>query len=386
MTEGTKEIDVLYVIDSLHGGGAETSLLEILPGLARHRIRTTIVTLLADDGVFEERLSNLGVKHLRLRRQDPVRISLELRSLIRSTRPHLIHTTLLFANLCGRLAGRSTRTPVITTLANQDYGPEHRANSRFGAWSVRTVHGLDLITAPLTTQFHAVSADVATVMSRRLRISPTRIQTVYRGRDAHRLGFHSTARRSRSRAGLSLDPAAPVVLSVGRLDYQKGMETTIDAFRRILNRRPDAVLLIAGRPGNADGVIRAEAERTPGVRLLGHRTDVPDLMCAADVLSFPSRWEGLSGALVEAMALRLAIVASNISSIAETIGEVPWPLVTPDNPQALADALFSVLQGGAQNEANKDAGEKRFRTMFTSEAAADGMAQLYREVLRNYGE
>ena len=386
MIESTKEINVLYVIDSLHGGGAETSLLEILPGLARHGIRTTIVTLLSDDGVFEERLINLGVKHVRLRRQDPVRISLELRSLIRSTRPHLIHTTLLFANLCGRLAAHSTRTPVITTLANQDYGPEHRANSRFGAWSVRAVHGLDLITAPLTTQFHAVSADVATVMSRRLRISPTRIQTVYRGRDAHRLGFHSTARRSRSRAALSLDPAAPVVLSVGRLDYQKGMETTIDAFRRILNRRPDAVLLIAGRPGNADGVIRAEAERTPGVRLLGHRTDVPDLMCAADVLSFPSRWEGLSGALVEAMALRLAIVASNISSIAETIGEVPWPLVTPDDPQALADALFSVLQGGAQNEANRDAGEKRFRTMFTSEAAADGMAQLYREVLRNYGE
>jgi glycosyltransferase involved in cell wall biosynthesis len=85
------------------------------------------------------------------------------------------------------------------------------------------------------------------------------------------------------------------------------------------------------------------------------------------------------------MALRLAIVASDISPIAETIGEVGWPLIPPDDAQSLADELFSVLQGGAQSEACKDAGEKRFRTMFTSEAAADGMAELYRSVLRKCG-
>jgi glycosyltransferase involved in cell wall biosynthesis len=61
------------------------------------------------------------------------------------------------------------------------------------------------------------------------------------------------------------------------------------------------------RPGNADALVRSEAERTPSVRLLGHRTDVPDLMCAADVLSFPARWEGLGGTLIEAMACASAL-------------------------------------------------------------------------------
>ena len=108
-------------------------------------------------------------------------------------------------------------------------------------------------------------------------------------------------------------------------------------------------------------------------------------MCAADVLSFPSRWEGLGGTLVEAMALRLALVASDIPPVAETIGDVGWPLVRPDDEQALADALVSVLEQGSANDARKDAGERRFRERFTAEAAAGGMAGLYHDVLRSRG-
>ena len=148
--------------------------------------------------------------------------------------------------------------------------------------------------------------------------------------------------------------AAPVVLSVGRLDQQKGVDTTIDAFRRLLERIPDAMLLVAGRPGNASALVQAKARDYPAIRLLGHRTDVPDLMCAADVLSFPSRWEGLGGTLVEAMALRLAIVASDIPPLVETIGDVGWPLVRPDDGQALAEGLASLLRPGAENDVKED--------------------------------
>jgi glycosyltransferase involved in cell wall biosynthesis len=106
-------------------------------------------------------------------------------------------------------------------------------------------------------------------------------------------------------------------------------------------------------------------------------------MCAADVLSFPSRWEGLGGTLVEAMALRLPIVASDIPPVAEAIGDVGWPLVRPDDGRALSEGLISVLEAGAVNEARMDAGQKRFRALFTAEAAADGMARLYQDVLHD---
>lgn len=375
------DMHVMHVIDSMHGGGAEISLLEMAPGLMSRGVRTSIVTLLADDGMLEDRLGALGLTRIRLEHRDPLRLVLELRKIICTERPDLIHTTLLFSNLTGRIAARTIRTPVVTTLANQDYGPEHRANSHYGAWAVRAVQAADMLTAPLTTRFHAISSDVAGVMSRRLKIPKDRIQVVYRGRDPVRLGTPSLARRLRTRAALSIDAKTPVVLSVGRLDRQKGIDTTIDAFGRLTKRMPDAILLIAGRPGNASAEVQAKARGYPSIRLLGHRTDLPDLMCAADVLAFPSRWEGLGGTLVEAMALRLAIVASDIPPLVETIGDVGWPLVRPDDGQALAEGLASLLRPSAVNDVRKNAGESRFREFFTAEAAADKMAGLYRDVL-----
>lgn len=373
----------MHVIDSLHGGGAETSLVDVIPGLASRGVRTSIVTLLADDGGLEGRLDALRLTPIRLKHRDPIGRTLELRNLIRSERPDLLHTTLLFSSLTGRIAARSTHTPVITTLANQDYGAEHRANSSYGAWGVRAAQAADLLTVPLTARFHAISADVASAMSRRLRIPEDRIQVVYRGRDPARLGMPTLDRRLRARAALSIDAKTPVVLSAGRLDRQKAADTTIDAFQRLIKRIPDAVLLVAGRPGNASAVVQAKAQGCPAVRLLGHRTDLPDLMCGADALSFPSRWEGLGGTLLEAMALRLGIVASRITPVIETIGDVGWPLVQPDDGEALAAGLISVLERCAANEARKDAGQQRFRALFTAEAASEGMARLYRDVLRH---
>jgi glycosyltransferase involved in cell wall biosynthesis len=371
---------VMHVIDSMHGGGAETSLLEVVPGLENRGVRTSLVTVLTDDGTLEDRIDSLGLRRTRLKQRDPLSMLVELRQLIRAQSPDVLHTTLLFANLMGRIAARTLDTPVVTTLANEDYGPEHRANSRYGAWGVRAAQAADLLTVPLTTRFHAVTSDVATVMGSRLRIPEDRIRVVYRGRDPARLGAPTLDRRLRARAALSIDAETPVVLSAARLDRQKGVDTTVGAFRRLLNRLPNAVLLVAGRPGNASAAVRAKAQGCPSVRLLGHRTDVADLMCASDVLSFPSRWEGLGGTLVEAMALRLAVVSTDIPPLTETLGDVGWPVVRPDDEQALADALMSMLAGGASNERKKDIGLRRFRALFTAEAAAEGMAMLYRDV------
>jgi glycosyltransferase involved in cell wall biosynthesis len=374
---------VMHVIDSLHGGGAETSLLEVVPGLLDRGVQTSVVSLFADDGSLRERLDALNILPIRLKKRDPISLTRELRNIIHTEHPDLLHTTLLFSNLAGRIAARAARIPAVTTLANQDYGPEHRSNSRYGALGVLGVQGAELITAPLTTRFHAISADVARVMSHRLRIPKDRIQVVYRGRDARALGTPTLERRLRIRAALSIEARTPVVLSVGRLDRQKGIDTTVAAFRQLMERMPDAILLIAGRSGNASHVVHASATGCKAIRFLGHRTDIPDLMCGADVLSFPSRWEGLGGTLIEAMALRLPFVASDIPPLVETMGDVGWPLTRPDDEQALAKALTSVLEQQAANEAKADAGVRRFQAVFTAEAASEGMARLYQHALQD---
>jgi glycosyltransferase involved in cell wall biosynthesis len=373
---------VMHVIDGLYGGGAETSILEVAPALVSRGVETSIVALKDDDGGLEHRLTALGIALIRLKPRNLPSLAVELRHVIRAERPDLLHTTLMWSNLVGRITARTVNTPVVTTLANRDYGPEHQADSRYGRWGVRGIHAAELASGPLTACFHAVSEDVATIMGRRLKIPNDRIRVVYRGRDPSRMGVATPDRKLRVRAELSVDATAPLILSVGRLDRQKGIETTIAAFQQLITQVPNAVLLLAGRPGNASALVEAQARDTPGIRLLGHRTDVPDLMCAADVLSFPSRWEGLPGTIIEAMAMRLGIVASRIAPVVEVLGHVNWPLVPPDDPPALASGLASILRGGSLNEALRDTGEERFRALFTSEAASEGMANLYQDVLQ----
>jgi glycosyltransferase involved in cell wall biosynthesis len=375
------KIRVMHVIDTLHGGGAETSILETIPMLASQDIETSIVTLFDDDGALDERLSALKVNRIQLTRHSLQAKAVELRRLLVAHRPDVIHTSLVNANLLGRIAAWNTPSPVITSWVSCDYGPEHRETSPYGSVGVRGAHIVDLLTARSTDHFHAISAHVAQVMSRRLMVPKKRIHVIYRGRDSARLGTFTRERRLKVRASLSIADDVPVVLSAARLDREKGVDTTLEAFRLLLTRVPDAVLLVAGRPGNVSSEVQAIAQSVPGIRLVGHRTDVPDLMCAADVLAFPSRREGLGGTLLEAMALRLSIVATNVGAIPEAIGDVGWPLIPSGNPSALADSLAAVLLDGHTNEGKKLAGERRFQTVFTAEAAADGMARLYRSTV-----
>src|SRR5689334_13425177 len=95
---------VMQIIDSMHGGGAETSLLDIAPALARRGVSMSIVTLLDDDGALESRLDALRLPCIRLKHRLRIAQICELRKLISAERPDLIHTTLLFANLTGRIA------------------------------------------------------------------------------------------------------------------------------------------------------------------------------------------------------------------------------------------------------------------------------------------
>jgi len=111
---------VMHIIDSMHGGGAETSILEIVPGLASRGVKTSIVTLVPDDGGLDGRLVSLGITCIKLNSRRPLGAVLKLRGIVRAENPRLLHTTLLFSNLAGRVAARATHKPVVTTLANLD--------------------------------------------------------------------------------------------------------------------------------------------------------------------------------------------------------------------------------------------------------------------------
>jgi glycosyltransferase involved in cell wall biosynthesis len=184
-------------------------------------------------------------------------------------------------------------------------------------------------------------------------------------------------RREAVRTALGISTDTPLVLIVGRLDLQKAVDVALRATGILQQTLADVQTIVVGRNGNAARDVHELAASMQNVRMLGHRDDVPDLMCAADCLCFPSRWEGLGGTVIEAMALELPIVASDIGPIREALGDVGWPLATVDDVHAVADGLSSLLAGGrtvAERVAN---GRRRYENVFTMTSVAEGMVELY---------
>jgi glycosyltransferase involved in cell wall biosynthesis len=374
----TKTLRVLYVIDSLAGGGAEQSLIDIVSDLERCHIHLEVVTLLPDDGLLTADLVALGAGHRSLAGLGRLRQLLWLRKQVCAGTYDLVHSTLLRADILSRLACLRRGITLVTTLPNDSYGREHRKGSRYGSLAVRSVQLLEILTAWRVNSFHAVSSTIADTMAKRLKIKRSKITVIWRGRDAARLGRRSPERGRVTREHLALDPQAPIILCIGRQDFQKGLDVAIRAHAHVRQARPTSTLLLVGRPGNATKQLRAllESGLGAGVIELGHRSDVPDLMCASDVLCFPSRWEGLGGTLIEAMALELPIVASRISPITETVGDRVARLVDPDNAEELAAELLRALADGETSQGT-DEGRRRFESFFSSRGAAQQMASLY---------
>lgn len=378
VANATKTLSVLYVIDSLAGGGAEQSLIDVVSDLDLCHVRLEVVTLLPDDGLLTADLLALGAGHQSLAELGRLRQFRWLRQQVSAGTYDLVHSTLLRADILSRLACLGRPITLVTTLPNDSYSREHRKGSKYGSLAVRLVQSLEILTAWRVDSFHAVSSTIADTMTKRLKIKRSKIEVIWRGRDAVRLGRRSPERGRLTRERLGLDPRAPLVLCVGRQDFQKGLDVAIRAHALVRQKCPTATLLLVGRPGNATKQLRAllDSGLGAGVIELGHRSDVPDLMCASNVLCFPSRWEGLGGTLIEAMALQLPIVASRITPITETVGEGVARLVEPDSAEELAAELLREL-GGATTSSGTDEGRRRFETFFSSQGAAQHMAALY---------
>jgi glycosyltransferase involved in cell wall biosynthesis len=377
-------LHVLYVIDSLVPGGAERSLVDLAPGLVRAGVRLE-VAYLHDRPGLQDRLAAAGAELACLDgpggRIGWIR---RTRRLVAERRPDLIHTTLFEADVAGRTASILTRVPVVSSLVNPEYGPEQFADPRLSSWKLRAAQAVDVATARRVRRFHAVSEEVARVMATRLFVPRPRIDVVPRGRDPVLLGERGPERRQRVRAALGIDPGTSMVLAVARHEHQKGLDVLLDSLPAIVATGRPIHLLVAGREGDLTPRLRELTERhalKDVVTLLGTRSDVPDLLCAADVFAFPTRWEGLPGTVLEAMALEAPIVATDIPPVREAVGEGCALLVPVESPRAFADAVIALLESPDAATERARRARARFLERFTIDRSVAGMLAFYERAI-----
>jgi glycosyltransferase involved in cell wall biosynthesis len=277
------ELHVFHVIDGLGTGGAERSLVEMVPALADRGVRSTIWALQQRGRGVERTLDNTyDVRHQLTRSPLPAKVRV-LRRAITDEAPDVVHTTLFTASTVGRLAAVG-RSPVLTSLVNTPYDPVRRFDRRLRGGRLTVVRAADRGLSRLTTHFHAISHAVADAAVRDLHIPRDRITVIPRGREVARLQVRNSQELERIRSTVGVTPTTPLVVNAARQEYQKGQRYLLEAAAAVRRTHPDLVVLVCGR----DGAMTADLQRLhrelrlgETVRFLGHRDDLPDLVAAS---------------------------------------------------------------------------------------------------------
>jgi glycosyltransferase involved in cell wall biosynthesis len=177
---------------------------------------------------------------------------------------------------------------------------------------------------------------------------------------------------------------------VARLEPEKGHRYLIEAMPRIVAGLPQAWLVIVG-DGSLDAKLRAQAAALPGpardrVAFTGRREDVAAITADLDVAVLPSLREAQGISLLEAMARRRAVVASDVGGIPEVVTNgVDGVLVPPADPDALANAVTELLADPARRRRLGEAGYRTVADRFSIDAQVRRTEQVYDEELTRAG-
>jgi glycosyltransferase involved in cell wall biosynthesis len=187
--------------------------------------------------------------------------------------------------------------------------------------------------------------------------------------------------RRAARARLGVD-AAPVVVCMGRLSRQKGQDVLLKAWEKVSTAVPGSVLYLVG-----DGPERADLERAAPESAIftGAVPNAAEWLAVADVVALPSRWEGMSMVMLEAMATGRSVVATDVAGAAEALSDGAGAVVPPEDPQGLSSALIERLGNPDLAASEGRAGRMRAERDHSLEATARAMERVYRQVLASRG-
>lgn len=252
--------------------------------------------------------------------------ALKMAGLMRHLRPNIVHLHSSHAHNVGGMAARLTRVPAVVL--------SRRMDTPITLWHHRLKYrvGYDAVIA--------ISNGVKQALVR-AGVSADKISVVRSAIEDH-WWTHSGDRHSvRQELGYSSDDV--VVAVIAAIEPRKGQLILIRALPKILEKTSNVKILLAGK----DDASQPERELVQQLGLedkvlfAGFRSDIKDVIAAADIVAAPSFLEGLGVSIMEAMACGKPIVASNVGGIPESVvdGETGL-LVEPGNVDALAEAVI----------------------------------------------
>jgi starch synthase (maltosyl-transferring) len=289
-------------------------------------------------------------------------------SALRRFRPEILYPWLFHANLLGRLAGRLAGVPHILSGI--------RVAEKRNNWHGR----LDRWTNFLVERNVCVSRGVAEFVEQTVGLDPRKTVVIPNAVDGARFQHIAPA----DLTPIGIPAGSPVLITIGRLDVQKGIDVLLAAVPEIIAQVPSAHFLIVG-----DGPIRSALEQqarslgiAPYLHWTGLRNDVPELLAAATALVLPSRWEGMPNVVLEALAAGRPVVATDVEGVRDLVSDgINGWVIPPHQPPSLAERVVRLLSDpeaiprmGAESQA-------LYCDRFTIDRLVENHVHLFREIL-----
>lgn len=350
---------VLLIIDELEVGGTQRQVLELAKGLASRNVSVQVVYFRRESAAMLPDFEAAGIRCVLApkRRRIDLLFLVRLQRMIANTRPEVVQTFSSTADLWGRAASVWAGVPVVLSSAR-------RVGMR---WITRLFD-------PFTTILVANSQAVKDSLIANRGIPAERIVIIPNGVNLSRYRILAGAKGANGRA---------IIGTACRLDSVKNLSCLLKATALLLASGTECRIEIAGNGPTLES-LREEAQSLgvgQTVAFLGEQRDVPALLCRWDVAVLPSWAEGCSNFLMEAMAAKLPIVASDIPANRELLNDgQAGALFPPDSPQALADALRDLLTDRLRARRLGEQAGKAIAT-YSIESMIEKHVRLYEEML-----
>lgn len=404
-------LKVCLYISAFRPGGAERQIVNLAGELAGRGIQVTLLYARKDlqDACYLDTIRGKGVDLINVVQPDflkrgillskqhadfygdiPAPPSLRLASLYLAgafsfLKPDVVHSYLDLTNCTAGCATVLAGIPVhLASFRNLDPATlkSNEAEPAYPLYQYLLAHG--------RSHFEANSRKGAAWYANWLGIDPGEIAYSPNGFDPSGLrprGLPGTP--SGVRETLGIPPSAPVLLTLSRFVWYKAPEAMLEVFDRVHAARPDSHFLIAGA-GMADTEGMGDLVRARGldshVHLLGVQHDVGALLSGADVFLLPSRVEGFPNALMEAMAMGLPVVASNVGGIPDLVrhGEDGF-LHEADDVCGMAESVLTLMADTGIRDRFGEAARDRIAREFSLQKLGDRALARYTELLAAHG-
>lgn len=361
---------VLFIIDTLDGGGAERVVVELAKALKTSRF-TPVVCTTRNRGIYANELVEQGIELFclsRKRRYD-IKGFFKLLKLLYRIKPKIVHTHMVGSNNLGRIAAILLRVPNI--IAHEHAMPDRSVQQRV----------LDSILALKTRYIIACGEAVREALLKMEFLKRDKVIVVHNGIRLDNYGNGLEVIRTKTEMHLL---SKKIVGCIARLEPRKDIRNLLESATFVLERIPNAFFVIAG-----DGAQRKELEQLAcklgiedDISFLGFRTDIQRLLGIFDVFVLPSKSEGLPLVVLEAMAACKPVISTNVGSLPEVIIDgFNGILVPPESPEELGKEIASLLEDTEKAATISRNGRLILEKEYSIQVMAKRLEKIYSNVI-----